>query len=303
MNGQIKRISLIKTLLSLIFLSFLIGCEFPSQGLNDTWRDSIGVQILVPEDGSQWHLGEEIEVTSRVSAPNIVRSLILYVNGEQVREDLFFNPQFFSGTIFQKWTPKNTGIYTLQTRLMDASDKTDSNIVTIQVVEGDTPLVGPIDQITMTPNEVISITPTLPTTTLTSTLTPTITLTVTPTQPEATGNVNLNCRLGPGLVYETVWYLMAGQTVPLIGRSEDSNWLVVQRSDNLGRCWVSASYVTTNIDIGDLTIIEAPPIPPTITFTPLPYYGCSDYPDFATCSADPMGFGTCSWNTGLNVCE
>jgi uncharacterized protein YraI len=307
MGKKRKTSTLLCNIIILITLILVAGCNYPSMGSGGNWRDTIGVQIVAPADGSQWHVGDEIEISSRVSAPNVVKSLTLFVNGKEIREDLFAHPTFYSGTIFQKWIPKAVGIYTLQTWLTDAMDKADSNIITIQVVEADLSTLSLVEQDTLTPTITMTILPTMatftPTTTIT--LTPTITITTESTKPEGTAEVNLNCRRGPGTVYETVWYLPQGQTVPLVGRSQDSTWLVVERSDGLGQCWVSAGYLTINVAVGSLTVIAAPPLPPTTTFTVTasPYTSCADYPDYATCNADPMGFGGCTWDTGLNKCQ
>jgi len=320
MHNQRNNTSVAGSIIILISLILLTGCHLPSSGLGTGGNrgGTIGVQINAPADGSHWHVGDEIEISSRVAAPNVVKSLTLFVNEKEIREDLFAHPTFFSGTIYQKWTPKEIGIYSLQTRLTDSQDKADSNIITIYVDEMDFTTLSLVEQDALTPSATITIIPTLatltPTTTIT--LTPTITKTPESTKPEGTAEVNLNCRRGPGTVYETVWYLSQGQTVPLVGRSQDSTWLVVERSDGLGQCWVSAGYLTINVAVGSLTTIAAPPLPPTTTFTftplpptttftltPLPYTSCADYPDLATCNADPMGFGVCTWNTGLNVCE
>ncbi len=110
-----------------------------------------GFKLMRLPDGSHWHVGDEIEISSRVAAPNVVKSLTLFVNDKEIREDLFAHPTFYSGTIYQIWTPKTTGVYTLQTRLTDAQDKADSNIITIYVDEMDFTTLSLVEQDTLTP--------------------------------------------------------------------------------------------------------------------------------------------------------
>ncbi|MCD4674264.1 MAG: hypothetical protein K8R77_16500, partial [Anaerolineaceae bacterium] len=123
---------------------------------------------------------------------------------------------------------------------------------------------------------------------------------------QATANRNVNCRKGPGTAYEHVWDFLAGETVPIVGRAQNNEYVVVQSI--YGQCWVGVGNVTIQGNLDSALIFTPPPLPNTDTpvpsDTPKPAYSaCHDYPDLATCNADPMSFGTCSWNTGLNKCQ
>jgi hypothetical protein len=290
-----KRFGSKSGLLLLIFsLLVLSACEFHPQIIGGNWGETIDVRIYSPEDGSEWPVNTPIEIGSLVSAPEVVQSLTLFVNGQQNREDLFAHPTFTRGTIQQQWTPTRTGEFTLQTILRDAKDEAESNIITIFVVEPTPETLVPF----ITSTATLTLTPSL-------TLTPTMTLTPEQGKPEANANENLNCRRGPSILYDVIWYFMKGESAPIVGRTSDNGWLLIERGDGLGECWVGAGIVTVSGDLTKVVIVTPPPLPPTYTptFTESPYKSCGDYPDMATCSQDPMGFGGCSWDTGLNVCQ
>ena len=277
--------------------AILLGaCEYSPSSIVSNWGEKIDVKIYAPVDGSEWIVDQPIEIHSLVSAPNVVRSIVLLINGQEDREDLFAHPTFTRGSITQTWTPTREGVYTIQAILRDAKDEAESNIVTILVVE---PTRGPLTIV-----EGDTETPTI---TSTMTLTPSPTITKTPDQgkPEAEAGQNLNCRRGPSTEYDTVWYFLQGQTAPITGRTNDSNWLLIERGDGNGECWVSRSYVYMTGEPLLIPIITPPSLLPThtSTVTESPYTNCGDYPDMVTCNQDPMGFGGCSWDTGLNVCQ
>ena len=285
------RIGIILVILSLFLLS---ACELRSQIIGGNWGDAIDVRIFAPVDGSEWPVNTPIEISSLVSAPEVVQSLTLFVNGQQNREDLFAHPTFHRGTIQQQWTPTRTGEYTLQTILRDAKAEAESNIVTIIVVEATPETLVPF--VTDTPT--LTLTPSL-------SLTPTITLTPVQGKPEAKADENLNCRRGPSTYYEVLWYFMKGDSATIVGRTSDGGWLLIERTDGLGECWVGAGIVTVTGDLSGIVVVTPPPLPSTYTptFTESPYKSCGDYPDMSTCNQDPMGFGGCYWETGMSVCK
>lgn len=99
--------------------------------------------------------------------------------------------------------------------------------------------------------------------------TTTPTATATPGVATATARVNTAVTSGPGPEYDTIGILQAGQTVEVIGRSEDSQWWVV-RARNLtgGQGWVAANAVTT-ANAEDVPIVAAPDVAtPTPSATP-----------------------------------
>ncbi|MBK6794537.1 MAG: SH3 domain-containing protein [Anaerolineales bacterium] len=79
-------------------------------------------------------------------------------------------------------------------------------------------------------------------------------------QPELTLTKNSNCRLGPSTYYNVVDQIASGSVMPVIGRSEKSDWW--QIVNNTGReCWVFMENATPNQDFSSLAIGEAPPLP------------------------------------------
>lgn len=99
--------------------------------------------------------------------------------------------------------------------------------------------------------------------------TTTPTATTTPGLASATARVNTAVTSGPGPAYDTIGILQAGQTVEVIGRSEDSQWWVV-RARNLpgGQGWVAANAVTIANAEG-VPVVAAPEVAtPTLSATP-----------------------------------
>ena len=101
----------------------------------------------------------------------------------------------------------------------------------------------------------------LPTATQTAvggpTATPTRTPTLTPVTAEAF--VEANLRSGPGLDFELVGTIRAGEPVPVIGRSVAYPWYVVQWQD--GEAWVFEQLVQIVGDITTVPIVDAPELP------------------------------------------
>ncbi|MCA2000503.1 MAG: hypothetical protein LDL51_01420 [Chloroflexi bacterium] len=89
---------------------------------------------------------------------------------------------------------------------------------------------------------------------------PTFTLSPTPAQAEAliTGDV-VNCRFGPGTVYESVNELRRGQSARAVGRNQTSSWWYIRDPGNPnGFCWVSANVSEIKGEAEKLPIQPAP---------------------------------------------
>ncbi len=100
--------------------------------------------------------------------------------------------------------------------------------------------------------------------------TPVITVTGTPEGPQILVPDKVNVRLGPGVDYELVGVLIAGQQAPAIGRSAGGEWIQIVYQGVPGNvAWVYAPYVTlVNQGAGSLPIIEPPPTStPRVTAT------------------------------------
>lgn len=92
------------------------------------------------------------------------------------------------------------------------------------------------------------------------TATPSRTPTLTPVLAEALGDINL--RSGPGLDFDIVGELTAGNTVPIIGRSVQYPWLQVSWAEApSGTAWVYEQLVRVIGDITTIPIVDAPELP------------------------------------------
>lgn len=109
-------------------------------------------------------------------------------------------------------------------------------------------------------------TPTVPPTgTATQTLIPTLTPTSTSVQLSLRVTKELvNCRSGPGLVYNLINELKEGQSARVVGRNENSSWWYVRDPGNPnGHCWVSAEVTEVGGNTDELPVI----LPPGVSIT------------------------------------
>ena len=128
--------------------------------------------------------------------------------------------------------------------------------------------------------------PTLPTETLISIITiqPTSSPTPNPSPtsvPEYFGNVggeSVNIRGGPGTNYDVITSLAKGIELRIVGRNEDSSWLVVDLLEG-GTGWIRADLIIFSFSIDLLEIHAIPPTP-----TAKPYV----QPTFATCDGETV---------------
>lgn len=96
-----------------------------------------------------------------------------------------------------------------------------------------------------------------------------VTVTGTPTGPIVEILDEVNVRLGPGVEYEKVGVLTAGQWAPAVGRTAAGEWIQIiylGAPDNLA--WVYTVLVRVQPPSASLPIVEPPPRPtPRITAT------------------------------------
>lgn len=124
---------------------------------------------------------------------------------------------------------------------------------------------------TWTPSPVPSFTPTpvptaihnnTPTQTKTPTITPTTTIThtatITPTPtfdfPDVNVLMQANCRYGPGTAYLYAHGLYAGDKGEVNGRNYSGTWLWIKPENLDWHCWVAASVVEIEGDIGTVVV-------------------------------------------------
>ena len=97
-----------------------------------------------------------------------------------------------------------------------------------------------------------------PTAKATITLTPTPLPTVTATPVELNLKIIkeiVNCRSGPGVVFELINEFEEGQTLRVVGRNADSTWWYIRDPGNPGgKCWVSADVSEISGDTSELPI-------------------------------------------------
>jgi hypothetical protein len=104
----------------------------------------------------------------------------------------------------------------------------------------------------------------VPTALPTVTLLPTSVPTFTPTAEPATVDLRVagtvvNCRYGPGVVYELINELHAGQSARVAGRNDASTWWFIRDPGNPnGFCWVSASMTEVIGDAESLPLVRPP---------------------------------------------
>jgi serine/threonine protein kinase len=105
--------------------------------------------------------------------------------------------------------------------------------------------------------------------TVTPSQTPTATETPTPATPVASTRRQLSVRQGPGSQYPPLTSLSAGDTVDILGISEDGAWFQIQLQDGqLGWLPANSPLITTAGNIYDLPLAEPPTVTPTFTLTP-----------------------------------
>ncbi|MCX6069911.1 MAG: hypothetical protein NTU91_03485, partial [Chloroflexi bacterium] len=76
-----------------------------------------------------------------------------------------------------------------------------------------------------------------------------------------TATQNLNCRTGPGTVYDVIGYLLLGESSNVVGRNNESTWVQIENLDRAGRCWAALSGGTVAGDLSAAAVVAAPPTP------------------------------------------
>jgi hypothetical protein len=93
-----------------------------------------------------------------------------------------------------------------------------------------------------------------------------------------TGGESVNIRGGPGTNYDVVTSLTQGTELRIVGRNEDSSWLVVDLPEG-GTGWIRADLIVFTFSIDLLDIHAIPPTP-----TAKPYV----QPTFAACEGETV---------------
>jgi SH3-like domain-containing protein len=104
-----------------------------------------------------------------------------------------------------------------------------------------------------------------PTVTFITTSVPTLTPTAVPAKVDLrVKNKLVNCRFGPGTVYELINELDEGESARVVGRNESFTWWYIRDPGNPnGFCWVSSNVTETQGVVEELPVVQAPV--PTVT--------------------------------------
>jgi hypothetical protein len=250
----------------------LNACKPSSAGPN-TWIDQ-------PLNGSQLPFASVIIHAHASDADGI--SHFEFFIGEVKFTDVTAGGKNFEEANVE-WQPLVPGEYTLIVRAIDKAGNTGPDAksqvsIGMNIDQTLTPTNQP-GLITVTPTPAVNITSTgtpTPAANITHTGTPTpaanITTTTTPiiapSGCQLTLKITANCRAGPSTIFDVKDYLMIGDVVQAIGRSQDSGWFFVQNPKSAKECWLASSTVQIQCDVAGLPVIQAPALPtPTKTAT------------------------------------
>lgn len=80
-----------------------------------------------------------------------------------------------------------------------------------------------------------------------------------------------SCRQGPGENYPGASYLVAGETVTIVGRNPEATWWLVQKEDGTQICWAPAELISLEGEYMGVAIMSALPTPTRVILAqPLP---------------------------------
>lgn len=147
----------------------------------------------------------------------------------------------------------------------------------------------------------------------TPTITPAPTATRTPRPAQvaaAAGKQPVNCRFGPGIIYQVISSLDEFQTTRADGRDLNGRWLYVHDPLNPGGfCWVSVSAVDVKGEADSLPVLDPPRVsvikvdvhvePERVTVN------CNNFPQFVLFVADVTtnGPGVVNWRWEISSGE
>lgn len=108
--------------------------------------------------------------------------------------------------------------------------------------------------------------------------TPTVTLTPTSSVPYVSVSVETHCRSGPRIDYPNLTDILVGEKVIVLATYPYADYVIVQRENGAGSCWLWLKYADQQDFSGyNLPIATQPPTS-TFTFTPSPTYTPSQTP-------------------------
>jgi uncharacterized protein YraI len=153
--------------------------------------------------------------------------------------------------------PQSTGKYVIVASLSSDNGNTATvqGELTIQVAQElptPTPEATEVAEVTVTAT---------PEPTSTPAPTPTEEVKIAKAEPEATVTNNvLNLRAGPGTNYAQVGHVSQNDKLKILGKNPEGTWIKVVAPDGT-EAWVILTYVTINVEVGDIPLAEVPPAP------------------------------------------
>ena len=114
-----------------------------------------------------------------------------------------------------------------------------------------------------------------------------LTINLTPRVLALVTSESANLRSGPGDVYDVVGAVNQDAILPVVGQSEDGEWLVVETAKG-ETAWLSGTLVDVEGELSRVTTLASPPTPsPTMTMTPEPTFTPTPPPAVAVAPAPP----------------
>ena len=205
-------------LIFLIVTLFFTSCDAVSISIKQPAAAnevSESIALIYPHDGQHLSVGEMADVQSQISNAASTLSVALLVNHATYRKDDFAEV-FSIADVYQPWTPKAPGVYTLQTMLDHGGIA--SSIITVYV---DAAAVEPPKELAAEPTEEAPPEKSVEC-------------------PEPIAKVISygNCRSGPGTAYNQIINVKPGQTFPVVAVSGSGSWWEIERNENKDTCWV-----------------------------------------------------------------
>ena len=277
-----------RSLFCIVYLLILIvlwGCAGASQG-PQAWID-------YPLNNASLPLAP-LSILAHASHTEGVASIEFFVNGDEINSVGVGGSKLEDATV--EWNPPQPGRYRLEVRGVDGAGDAGSHAAAVITV-GESPQAT-----TVTPSPVdtttITVTPTgtsdTPTVTITATGTkPTITNTPQTPQPSydpiVIADINANCRYGPSTMFEVYAYLLQGQQANITGRLVDNSWFLVIPPGKSSSCFIAASVVSIQGDLGTVPVVQPPeePVTDTPTFTPTTPAPDTTPPTVGSANLDP----------------
>jgi hypothetical protein len=231
---------------------FLLICSVITLSCSQQSEKKIKIWIDAPQPNTRVQPGDQVMITSHVYSPEGKGEVLLSVNEETyLRQDIPAADDSLSEFQFS-WLAGETGDYLLKLEAYDLEGNVSAPaLLPISVVQ-EIAAIDPIVDSTVTPL-------------------PEIDITVTPFSeeqspacpPRAEAVINANCRSGPGEIYDFLSVLKEGESSPVVGRSQDSSYWVIERPDAAGNCWIWSELVELNSSDCKVLIFDTP-APPEI---------------------------------------